>query len=368
VIANAEANDRLVLSSDGPALDRKQWRAKPSLAPEFLPVLDRIKTLATGGLTSMHVVSDFLKRWIAPLQRRVRLCCWFTGSNDIGWIQRRTSTDLSWEELELLVKGITSESFIPESLILPQGIPALCDEPGLRTAILASLPTLDESGVAVRQTGGRDPHRGIRISDAPAGGPQPAGAGSKAPPWPLASLTRVKGLQVAPPPWVAPWGRRKRGDAGCVVPTDRLSRILPLFQTCPRSVRGPLAGPRRPAPRPRTRRGASVLLHHHHRIRCHRHHHHRRSRHHHHHLGVISPRSTSSNDHSSSSNNNSSGRPASRVAGRSRAPSKCSPILVFASVVIIPTSLNPSFACQGFLPLCSQGRASSAGYHARRRV
>jgi hypothetical protein len=67
VIASAEANDRLVLPSDGPALDWKQWRAKPSLALEFLPVLDKIKTLATGGLTSMHVVGDFLKRRIAPL-------------------------------------------------------------------------------------------------------------------------------------------------------------------------------------------------------------------------------------------------------------------------------------------------------------
>jgi hypothetical protein len=103
VVASVEANDRLVLPSDGPALDRKQWRAKPSLALEFLPVLDRIKTLATGGLTSMHVVGDFLKRQIASLQRRVRLCCWFIGSNDIGRIQRGPGTDLSWEELELLV-------------------------------------------------------------------------------------------------------------------------------------------------------------------------------------------------------------------------------------------------------------------------
>jgi hypothetical protein len=95
VIAIAEANDRLVLPSDGPTLDRKQWRAKPSLAPKFLPVLDRIKTLATGGLTSMHVVGDFLKRRIAPLQRRARLCCWFTGPNDIGRIQRGPGTDLS---------------------------------------------------------------------------------------------------------------------------------------------------------------------------------------------------------------------------------------------------------------------------------
>jgi hypothetical protein len=150
VIASVEANDRLALPSDGPALDRKQWRAKPSLAPKFLPVLDRIKTLASGGLTSMHVVGDFLKRRIAPLQRRARLCRWFTGSNDISRIQRGPGTDLSWDELEVRVKGITGESFIPESLILPKGIPALCDDPGLRTAILATLPTLDESGMAVR--------------------------------------------------------------------------------------------------------------------------------------------------------------------------------------------------------------------------
>jgi hypothetical protein len=67
VIASAEANDRLVLPSNGPALDRKHWRTKPSLDPEFLPILDRIKTLATGGLTSMHVVGDFLKSRITPL-------------------------------------------------------------------------------------------------------------------------------------------------------------------------------------------------------------------------------------------------------------------------------------------------------------
>jgi hypothetical protein len=98
----------------------------------------------------MHVVGDFLKRRITPLQRRPRLCCWFTGPNDIGRIQREPGTDLSWEELAVLVGGITGETFVPESLILPQSIHALCDDPGLRTAILATLPTLDESGVAVR--------------------------------------------------------------------------------------------------------------------------------------------------------------------------------------------------------------------------
>jgi hypothetical protein len=69
------------------------------------------------------------------------------------------------------VNGITGESFIPESLILPQDISVLCDDPGLRTAVLATLPTLDESGVVVRQTGGWDPLRGIQIPGVPAGGP-----------------------------------------------------------------------------------------------------------------------------------------------------------------------------------------------------
>jgi hypothetical protein len=109
------------------------------------------------------------------------LCCWFTGSNDIGRVQRGPGTDLSWEELEVLVKGITGESFIPKSLILPEGISTLCDDTGLRTAILATLPTLNESGVAVRQTGGRNPYRGIRIFDALAGGPQTASMAPSAP-------------------------------------------------------------------------------------------------------------------------------------------------------------------------------------------
>jgi hypothetical protein len=56
------------------------------------------------------------------------------------------------------VGGITGETFVPKSLILPWKIHALCDDPGLRTAILATLPTFDESdesGVT-----GHMPHHG----------------------------------------------------------------------------------------------------------------------------------------------------------------------------------------------------------------
>jgi hypothetical protein len=194
VIASTKANDRLILPTNVPALDRKQWRTKPSLSPEFLPVLDRIKVLASGGLTSMHVVGDLLKRQITTLQKRPRLSCWFTGPNDIYRIQRGPGIDLSWDELELLMGGITGETFVPKSLILPQDIMTLCDDPGLRTAILATLPTLDDSGVAVRQTSGRDPLHGIRISGARVGGPQPIGVAPSANPAMAASpLDKGKG-------------------------------------------------------------------------------------------------------------------------------------------------------------------------------
>jgi hypothetical protein len=149
VIASAKVNDHLALPSDGPRLDRKQWRVKPCLMPEFGPVLDRIKELAIGGLTLMHVLGDFLKHRVMPLQGRPCLCCWFTSLNDIGRIQRGPGTDLSWEQLEILVKGITGEAFIPEALIPPQGISPLCHNPGLRSAVLDRLPTVDESGLAI---------------------------------------------------------------------------------------------------------------------------------------------------------------------------------------------------------------------------
>jgi hypothetical protein len=59
--------------------------------------------------------------------------------------------------------------------------------------ILDWLPTLDESGVAVCQTGGRDPHRGIQIPGVPAGGSQPADAGSRATPAALSPSDKGKG-------------------------------------------------------------------------------------------------------------------------------------------------------------------------------
>jgi hypothetical protein len=73
---------------------------------------------------------------------------------------------------------------------------------------------------------------------------------------------------------------------------------------------------------------------------------------------MVSPSGTSSNNNNNSSSRN-SGRPASRVAGRSRAQVSGTPFFLI-SLFKMPTGLNPSFSCQGFLPLCSQGRTLTA--------
>jgi hypothetical protein len=167
------------------------------------------------------------------------------------------------------------------------------------------LPTLDDSDVMVRQTGGRDPHRGIRISEAPVGGPNPVGVAHSVNPVVAPSpLDKGKGATSVVSALGSSGGseeerrrRLRRADGS-------------LVSKPPRSARGLQVRPRRLAPRPTVRRGASVL----------------RSCRHHHHLGVITPRDTSSNNSNSSSRNSRSGdRLASRVTRRFRAPSKCSP-------------------------------------------
>jgi hypothetical protein len=207
-LSSVEANDRLVLPSDGPALDRKQWRAKPLQSPELLPMLDSIKTLATGGLTSMHVVGDFLKRRIVLLQRRTRLCCWFTGLNDIGRIQREPGTDLSWEELELLVKGITGESFVPESLILPRASRRFVMIQGCkRRSWPRCRPSMRAAWQFIRLAVGT-PSAGFGSPVYRLGVPSPPVRPLvPVPPWPPAPWTRAKGLRAAPPPQVVLKGK-----------------------------------------------------------------------------------------------------------------------------------------------------------------
>jgi hypothetical protein len=88
---------------------------------------------------------------------------------------------------------MTGEVFIPESLVLPSGVKALCEDQALRSSVLASMPTVDEGGLAVWQLGG-DPNRGLQIPGATPdrqqrtsegagepgpGGPAPGGKGKE---------------------------------------------------------------------------------------------------------------------------------------------------------------------------------------------
>ena len=95
MIATTEANEHLALLTEGPASDRATWRAKPSLQPEFDSVLGKIRSLAESGLTSWHVLRDFVKRRIAPLKQRPRPAWSFTGLNDCSRTHRGEGSDLT---------------------------------------------------------------------------------------------------------------------------------------------------------------------------------------------------------------------------------------------------------------------------------
>jgi hypothetical protein len=245
------------------------------------------------------------------------------------------------------VKGITGESFVPESFILPrtsrhsvmiQGCDRRC-WPLYRPSTRATWRY---------QTSSRDPLRGIRIPGVPTGGPQPAGpapiVGPAAAPSPL-----EKGRGAAS-------GASALGSSGGLEEERRcrLRRADGSFiSNPPRSVRGLLVGPRGSAPKPRARRGASVLRHHHYRARRHDNHH--RSHRHHHHPGAISPRGTSSSNNNSSGNN-SSGNKGLEWFG----PPERNTLLHCLCVVLSPSELESlSWVCLVTLcafPFIAQGR------------
>jgi hypothetical protein len=115
----------------------------------------------------------------------------YTGPNDCCRVARGPGTDFTRAELEVAIRGMTGEAFSLETLVLPSGIKAVYEDQALRSAVLASMPTLDEGGLAVRQVGG-DPNRGIHITGVSPdrqqrtnqgpgwsshGGPAPAGRG-----------------------------------------------------------------------------------------------------------------------------------------------------------------------------------------------
>ncbi|KAJ1264671.1 hypothetical protein BS78_08G017900 [Paspalum vaginatum] len=169
VIVRAEPNDRLALPDSSPDASLPEWGASTDLPPEFSSMLARITELVSSGLTSMHVLADFLRRRLAPLQMRPRPAWGYTGPNDCSRVVCGEDNDLTPLLLEEWVRCVTDESFSPEQLRLPSTIVPLCRDQALRTAVLREMLTLDDGGLAAWQLGG-DPNRGVRIGDVPVGG------------------------------------------------------------------------------------------------------------------------------------------------------------------------------------------------------
>jgi len=211
------------------------------------------------------VLGDFLKRRIAPLKQRPRPAWNFTGLNDCSRTHRGQGSDLIQEALEVLVRAVTGEVFVPENLILPQGVVPLCENSRLRTAVLATLPTLDDGGLAARQTGG-DPNCGLRI---------PGASGDQAISSAAGSGPTTKGKQAV------------TGSAATSGPSQVRSSPGALLLRLLRGVRGPLGARARVASGPPALAGPP-----------------RGPRRHHHPREIVPSGSSSSGSHRSSSNSN----------------------------------------------------------------
>ena len=132
----------------------------------------------------------------------------FTGPQDCSRTHHGEDSDLTEEGLEVMVRAVTGEIFVPEHMILPQGVITLCEDSSLRTEVLATLPTLDDGGLAARQTGG-DPDRGIRIPGASGEQAVPSATGPvllprASRPW-LVALPRVVPARAEAAPALRRW-------------------------------------------------------------------------------------------------------------------------------------------------------------------
>jgi hypothetical protein len=171
------------------------------------------------------------------------------------------------------------------------------------------------------------------------------------PPRPPAPWTRARGLQAVPPPQVAPGGRRKRGGTDYAAPTGHSSWTTPeASEDCWWG-----RGGRLPSPGHAEARQSSVTT-----------------------DGSAATITTTTVGSAAATTTRGRSPPGATTVAATAAAAKAAvtplpgslegpgpqvsvaPFIFLISLSIMPTGLNPSFACQGFLPLCSQGRASSA--------
>nr|AAL58270.1 putative membrane-associated protein [Oryza sativa Japonica Group] len=156
------------------------WRAPVDLGDGYDAVLDRLAGLRSQGLTGAMVYGDYLRRRIAPLQRRARGAWEYTGSEDYMRTHQGVRWDWAPEDFKIVVQRVLNLNSMEASLI-PQGILPLCSDPDrasiltIMTAVGASeerpegaAPTSQPEGERkkkrLRKMGETEPSRGNLIS------------------------------------------------------------------------------------------------------------------------------------------------------------------------------------------------------------
>nr|CAE05290.2 OSJNBa0084N21.8 [Oryza sativa Japonica Group] len=193
---------RLRLPSQPPA-QASNWRAPVDLGDGYDAVLDRLAGLRSQGLTGAMVFGDYLRRRIAPLQRRARGAWEYTGSEDCMRTHQGFRWDWAPEDFKIVVQRVLNLSSVEASLI-PQGVLPLYSDPD-RAFILTIMQAVGVS--KERAPRGHDGAGGSRRGEqsTPGGGrasgPRDGGPGSGRP-----ADARGKRKQEGTPPPSPPRG------------------------------------------------------------------------------------------------------------------------------------------------------------------
>nr|AAT85174.1 hypothetical protein [Oryza sativa Japonica Group] len=193
---------RLRLPSQPPA-QASSWRAAVDLGDGYDAVLDRLAGLRSQGLTGAMVFGDYLRRRIAPLQRRARGAWEYTGPKDYMRTHQGRKWDWDPEDFRMVVQRVLNLSSVEASLI-PQGVLPLCCDLE-RAKILAIMQVVGASGE--RAPRGHDGAGGSRRGEqsTPGGGrasgPRDRGPGGSPP-----ADARGKRKQEGTPPPSPPRG------------------------------------------------------------------------------------------------------------------------------------------------------------------
>nr|CAJ86407.1 OSIGBa0125M19.10 [Oryza sativa] len=238
---------RLRLPSQPPA-QTSSWRAPVDLGDGYDAVLDRLAGLRSQGLTGAMVYGDYLRRRIAPLQRRARGAWEYTGSEDFTRTHQGVRWDWAPEDFKILVQRVLNLNSV-EAALIPQGILPLCSDPD-RASILTIMMAVGASeerapkghdGAGGSRRGEQSTPRGGRAS-----GSRDRGPGSSRP-----ADARGKRKQGGTPPPSPPRGggaarassRRPEGAAPTSQPEGERKKKRPRKMGETEPSRGNLISP-----------------------------------------------------------------------------------------------------------------------------